>query len=116
MFPAMPPGKSVLVVDDGRHYRRLFEEVFGDVSPSSPFFALESGLEAVEHLSRAPDVPIPDVVLLDRQMPKMDGYETLLAPRDIAAVSHVPIIMISGSTAVPDTLAKRALPALLGTS
>lgn len=88
----------MLVVDDGQRYRKLLREVFSDVLPGSPFFSLESGAQAVEHLSRAGQgVPMPDVVLLDRQMPGMDGFETLLRLRAMPALERVAVIMISGS-------------------
>ncbi len=94
----VPEGKSVLVVDDGRRYRQLLREVFSDVLPGSPFFSLESGAEAVAHLSRAGQgVPMPDIVLLDRQMPGMDGFETLVRLRAMPALEGVAVIMISGS-------------------
>lgn len=98
MLPTVPEGKSVLVVDDGRRYRQLLREVFSDVLPGSPFFSLETGAQAIEHLSRAGQgVPMPDIVLLDRQMPGMDGYQTLVRLRAMPALEGVAVIMISGS-------------------
>ena len=51
----------------------------------------ENGQQALEML-RARDF---DLVLLDIMMPEMDGYETLRQIKDDAALSHLPVIMIS---------------------
>ena len=51
----------------------------------------KDGLDAVEQLQ---DI-YPDIVLLDIEMPKMDGFEVLRTARRDARLKNLPIIMIT---------------------
>ena len=55
----------------------------------------ESGLQALDRLERADAAPF-DVVLLDIEMPGLDGYETLSRIKENEGLRHIPVIMISG--------------------
>ena len=55
----------------------------------------ESGLQALDRLERADAAPF-DVVLLDIEMPELDGYETLSRIKENEGLRHIPVIMISG--------------------
>ncbi len=54
----------------------------------------ENGMAALE-LLRAQPAAI-DVVLLDVLMPELDGYQTLAAMKEDAAIRHIPVIIVSG--------------------
>lgn len=84
--------RTVLVVDDSVTVRkvtsRLLERQGYDVVTA------KDGLEALEKLAKA----VPDVMLLDIEMPRMDGFEVLKHVRTDAALQHLPIIMITSRT------------------
>lgn len=52
----------------------------------------EDGEKAVEVAKQA----LPDVILLDRLMPKMDGLEVLRALKENKATSRIPILILTG--------------------
>ncbi len=87
---AAPAGRLVLVVDDEKTIRLLARQAL----ERSGFEVLaaddgESGLEAFhEHA--------PDVVLLDVQMPRRDGFEACRAIRESAAGRFTPVMMMTG--------------------
>jgi chemosensory pili system protein ChpA (sensor histidine kinase/response regulator) len=54
----------------------------------------KDGLDAVEKLQDK----VPDVVLLDVEMPRMDGYELATYMKNDARLKQVPIIMITSRT------------------
>jgi two-component system cell cycle response regulator DivK len=79
--------KKILVVEDQEDNRRIVR----DLLTSAGFQLLEAatGKEGV----RMAEANKPDLVLMDIQMPEMDGYE---ATRQIKArMGHIPIIVIT---------------------
>jgi two-component system chemotaxis response regulator CheY len=81
--------RRVLVIDDALtvrlYYRQILEKAGFAV------FEATNGLEGLEKVAEV----IPDVLLVDINMPKMDGYTMLRAIRLDAAAQSVPAIMIS---------------------
>lgn len=82
----------VMVVDDSITMRkvttRVLERADFDV------FTAKDGLDAVEQLQDR----MPDVILLDIEMPRMDGYEVATYIRNDQRLKHIPIIMITSRT------------------
>jgi len=76
---ASPGGAlSALVVDDEPLARELLRELLGRMSGVAVVGECSNGFEAVKAIAEKP----PDVVFLDIQMPKLDGFEVLgLLPR-----------------------------------
>ena len=64
---------SVLVVDDEEPARRLLRELLAGEPDVTVVGECRNGFEAVQAIQAAP----PDLVLLDVQMPKLDGFEVL---------------------------------------
>ncbi len=86
----MPKGKSILVVDDSPTVRKLIagklEKCGHEVTCAN------DGIEAMERLEHV----VPDLVLLDITMPRMDGYQVCKNIRNNRATKDVTVVMISG--------------------
>jgi twitching motility two-component system response regulator PilG len=86
----MPKGKSILVVDDSPTVRKLIagklEKCGHDVICAS------DGVEAMERLANF----VPDLILLDITMPRMDGYQVCKQIRSNSATKDIAVVMISG--------------------
>ena len=80
---------TLLVVDDKRSNQLALGALLD--SEYELVFA-ESGEEALAALQRQPDI---DVILLDIQMPGMDGYQTATAIKKIEACRDIPIIFVT---------------------
>lgn len=80
---------SVLVVDDSKINRRKMEKAAQMLGHST--LAVGDGAEALDTLSRC-DI---DLVLLDIEMPVLDGFGVLSAMRAEAALRDIPVIVIS---------------------
>ena len=86
----MPKGKSILVVDDSPTVRKL---IAGKLEKSGHEVVLANdGVEAMERLENF----VPDLVLLDITMPRMDGYQVCKQIRSNPATKDVTVVMISG--------------------
>lgn len=87
--PRSTPAGSFLVVDDNRVNRLLLGRALEQLGHSVAF--AENGRQAIEALRRRP----VDLVLLDIEMPEMDGYQTLAALADDAQLRDIPVVMMS---------------------
>ncbi len=82
---------KVLVVDDLEQNIRLLEAVLG--SNGYDVRSASSGPEALERVRE----DVPDIVLLDIQMPGMNGYEVCRRLRENAATQFLPVVMVTSS-------------------
>src|SRR5450432_2008769 len=88
---ANSPAK-ILMVDDRSENLFALEVILSDENYLC--VRASSGKEALEILNREQDFAI---ILMDVQMPKMDGYETVELIREIETLRHVPIIFLTAS-------------------
>jgi chemosensory pili system protein ChpA (sensor histidine kinase/response regulator) len=79
----------VMVVDDSITMRKVNSRVLEN--HSLDVVTAQDGLDAVEKLHER----VPDLILLDIEMPRMDGYELLQHVRADARLRHVPVVMIT---------------------
>lgn len=87
---AQPTGKTILVVDDSPTVRKL---ISGKLEKSGHVVVCAGdGVEALEML----EIELPDLVLLDITMPRMDGYEVCKQIRANPQAKDLPVVMISG--------------------
>ena len=87
---ALPKEKKILVVDDSATVRKL---IAGKLEKCGhEVFCAADGVEAIEQL----DNVIPDLILLDITMPRMDGYQVCKVIRGKETTKDVPVVMISG--------------------
>ncbi len=79
----------VMVVDDSITMRKVTSRVLDN--HSIEVMTAQDGIDAIEQLHDR----VPDLMLLDIEMPRMDGYELLEHVRADARLRHVPIVMIT---------------------
>lgn len=82
---------KVLVVDDVAQNVRLLEAVL--TSNGYSVSSASSGPEALERVT----ADLPDIVLLDIQMPGMNGYEVCRRIRENEATQFLPVVMVTSS-------------------
>ena len=85
----MSDGPRILVVDDDEDIRTLLRELLGRAG-----YRVEEAADGRAALRQLFETP-PSLVLLDVNMPEMDGYQTLERIRDL---SDVPVIMVTART------------------
>jgi len=83
----------VLVVDDSLTVRKITGRLL-----TREGYRMDTAKDGVDALEKMHDL-IPDVVLLDVEMPRMDGFELARVMRNDPRLKDVPIIMITSRTA-----------------
>ena len=87
--------KSFFLVDDDTDDAGLFCEALKEVDPSAVCHLASHGEEALEILER---VGAPDIIFLDINMPRMNGWECLAELKTSDAYKDIPVIMYSTSS------------------
>jgi chemosensory pili system protein ChpA (sensor histidine kinase/response regulator) len=82
---------TVLVVDDSPSIRRVVSTTIKKAGWRP--VAAKDGLEALEILHQS--ASLPDLLLLDVEMPRMDGYELLSTLKAQETYSHIPVVMVT---------------------
>ena len=96
---------EVLLVEDSPGDVRLTREAFSDVNSSIHLHVAADGLEAMTFLRRQgvhAHAPRPAIILLDLNLPKMDGREVLAHIKEDASLKAIPIVILTTSDAEVD--------------
>lgn len=104
----------VLLVEDSAGDVRLTREAFRDVNPTVVLHVASDGVEAMSFLlHEAPyeDVPRPDLIILDLNMPRMDGREVLARVKGDDQLRTIPTIILTTSDAQADIVRSYELQA-----
>jgi chemosensory pili system protein ChpA (sensor histidine kinase/response regulator) len=86
------PVKTIMVVDDSITVRKVTARLLK--RQGMEVLTAKDGVDAVAQLQEH----IPDLMLLDVEMPRMDGYELATQVRNTPELKHIPIIMITSRT------------------
>jgi len=88
-----PPAPLVMVVDDSLTVRKITSRLLA--RENYQVLTARDGVEALEQLQGVR----PDIMLVDIEMPRMDGFDLTRNVRADAALKHIPIIMITSRAA-----------------
>jgi CheY-like chemotaxis protein len=87
--------KKILLVDDDIDDRLIFEEILHEMDDGSLLVYAENGLEMVLLLDKTKDEELPDMIILDQNMPKMTGKESLIFLKENPRYQTIPTIIYS---------------------
>ncbi|GGB24441.1 response regulator [Puia dinghuensis] len=96
----------ILLVDDNEGDILLTKEALDDARIINKISIAYDGIEAVRFLRKqARTANMPDLILLDINLPKMDGTEVLGIIKNDPELKRIPVIMLTTSSAEKDILA-----------
>ncbi|MFF1414461.1 response regulator [Streptomyces sp. NPDC058289] len=98
--PARP--FDVLLVEDDVADAMLIEEALSERGARNLVQATD-GVAALEHL-RDPDSPRPDLIVLDLNMPRMNGRDLLRILKNDADLQTIPVVVLTTSSAPDDVV------------
>ncbi|RYY22250.1 MAG: response regulator [Chitinophagaceae bacterium] len=87
--------KSVLLADDDIDDREMFEEILADNHQVELVGSVENGQELLSFLTENGSTQLPDLIVLDHNMPKMNGIQTLEALKKNESYQHIPVVIFS---------------------
>ena len=105
----MPDTKviDVLLVEDDPGDVLLIKEAFEDNKVRNRLHVVSDGVEAIEFLRKqgaSGSAPTPDLVLLDLNLPRMDGREVLAEIKADEDLRQIPVVVLTTSKAEEDVL------------
>lgn len=98
---------EILLVEDNPGDVRLTLEAFKEGKLINNLSVVGDGVEAMAFLRKEgkyTDKPYPDLILLDLNMPKMDGREVLAEIKKDTNLKHIPVVILTTSQAEQDIL------------
>ena len=112
------PGETkvveVLLVEDSPGDVRLTREAFRDANLSVRLHVVNDGVEAMAFLRKEAghkEGPRPDLILLDLNLPRMDGREVLALIKSDEGLKNIPTIILTTSDAEADIVQSYELQA-----
>ena len=96
---------EVLMVEDDPADAELTQELLGETDLLVNFNIVNDGVKAVSYLRREGDYAkstLPDLILLDLNLPRKDGREVLQEIKSDQSLKHIPVIILTTSDAEDD--------------
>lgn len=99
---------AILVADDDADDRLMIREALAENRLANKLFFVENGVELMDYLllrgkfSDSVAYPRPGLILLDLNMPKMDGREALKAIKEHEDLRRIPVVVLTTSKAEED--------------
>jgi CheY-like chemotaxis protein len=104
----------ILLVEDSPVQQALTKRALEDSTLEADLFVVDDGVEALKYLRREGEYadedshPRPDIILLDLNMPRMDGHTMLEKLAEDPNVADIPVTVLTTSSAESDVTASYA--------
>jgi len=105
---------NILLVEDNPGDVRLTQEAMKESKSRCILNVVGDGEEAIMYLQNKgeySEVPRPDLILLDLNLPKLSGREVLQRIKQMDQVKSIPVVVLTTSTAQEDIVSSYALHA-----
>lgn len=103
---------DVLLVEDDPGDVLMTREAFEDYKIANRLSVVSDGVSALEFVRKQgeyADAPTPDLILLDLNLPRMDGREVLAALKEDPELRSIPVVVLTTSEAEEDILRSYSL-------
>jgi CheY-like chemotaxis protein len=98
----------ILLAEDDEDHVVLIRHAFAEADLRNPLFVVWNGEEAIAYLSgtgkysNRDEYPLPDLLLLDLKMPRVDGFEVLKWVRQQPGLAPLRILVLTSSNELRD--------------
>ncbi len=100
-------GINILLVEDNEGDILLTKEAFEEADVPVTLNVVRNGELAIQFLQKREkfnEVPTPDLILLDINLPKVNGLEVLKYVKDNDRYRHIPVVMLTTSSSEKDII------------
>jgi CheY-like chemotaxis protein len=87
----------ILLAEDDDDDSMLFKEALNEISLNANLHRVKDGEELMQNLSKS-DVTLPDILFLDINMPRKNGFECLLEIKKSEKFKNIPVVILSTSS------------------
>lgn len=99
----------ILLVEDDAAHAEIVRRSLADLRVANRLIHVEDGQAALDYLMasdepRAADKPLPDLILLDLRLPKVDGHEVLRRIKHDELLKRIPTVVLTTSAAESDLM------------
>lgn len=98
---------NILLIEDNSEDQFLIRRALEDFEAKINFYCFHDGEEFLSFIKRKVNItsiPIPDIILMDLNMPKITGGEILKTLKQNRELQYIPIIVITGSISRQDII------------
>ena len=104
--PGQPP-LTILLADDDPDDRMMAADALAEAHIANPLVCVEDGKELLDYLHGTGEYaehppPLPGLILLDLNMPRIDGREALARLKETPHLRRIPVIILTTSEAEED--------------
>jgi CheY-like chemotaxis protein len=93
----------ILIADDDDEDRLLLRTAFEAITLTSNILYMEGGLQVLQYLDALSEaMTLPALIVLDLNMPKLDGLETLKRLKNNPRYKDIPVIVYTTSVLAPE--------------
>ena len=97
--------KRIFCVDDDLDDLHLLKKAIASIDPEYEIVEAYNGVEALLKLKElSASGQLPALIVMDINMPKMDGRETFLAIKNDEFLADIPLVILSTSSSVLDRI------------
>lgn len=96
---------NILLVEDNEGDILLTAEALEEVNITNNLYAVRDGEQALDFLERNPpfaNEQLPDLILLDINLPRKNGIEVLKHIKNTRVLRHIPVIILTTSSSESD--------------
>lgn len=87
--------KRIFLAEDDTDDQEIFREVIAEIDDSIMLLVAEDGEVLVDRISELKDEELPDLIILDQNMPKLKGHETIGKLRMDGRLAKIPAVIYS---------------------
>ncbi len=105
MTQSLPPRSLVLYADDDEDDKQLVIDAFNEHARNVELITFNDGIELMDYVGQMnPDDHLPCLIILDINMPRLNGKETLRRLRNTNGFSDIPAVIFTTSSMPADEI------------